>query len=291
MNYIKTQARLFFALFIIFSTSQYSAHADENNNRLVSIGGSVTEIIFALGEESRLIARDTTSMYPKKALDLPDVGYIRNLSPEGVLSVKPNQIITLEGAGPPEAISVLKSSGISINLIKETYDEEGVVYKILEVGKALSVDNKAQTLAAEVKKDFRAAEELIQNILIPKKVLFVLSYKGGKIMAAGTDTSAHGMITMAGATNALIGIKGYKPITDEAVIKAAPDIILVMDRHGASDPKTDLLNLPTISKTPAGKSKSIIKMDGLYLLGYGPRTGKAVLELTGLIYGNSSKNN
>ena len=81
-------------------------HAEDPASRVVSIGGAVTEIVYALGEEARLVARDTTSNYPPEATALPDVGYIRRLSPEGVMSVRPDLILSEEGAGPPEALKV-----------------------------------------------------------------------------------------------------------------------------------------------------------------------------------------
>lgn len=273
-----------FASSVVLSAS--AANASDSGNNIVSIGGSVTEIIFAMGEEARLVARDTTSLYPQQALELPDVGYIRRLAPEGVLSVKPDMIITLEGAGPPEAVEVIKSSEIPFLEIEEKYSREGVISKIHAVGRALGVVDAAQVLADKVDAEFDKTETIIGSVDVKKKVLFVLSNNGGNILAAGTNTSAEGMIKMAGAENALISMEGYKPATDEAILKAAPDVIVMMERHGSDESATnEILKHPAIIGTPAGQSKSLITMNGLYLLGYGPRTGQAVLELSQKIYG------
>ncbi|MEO9460742.1 MAG: ABC transporter substrate-binding protein [Lentilitoribacter sp.] len=268
---------------VVFSASAVNAN---DNKNIVSIGGSVTEIIFALGEEERLVARDTTSLYPQQALELPDVGYIRRLAPEGVLSVNPDMIITLEGAGPPEAVEVIKSSNVPFFEIEEKYSRDGVISKIQAVGRALGIEDKAQVLADKVAADFDKTEAIIGSVGTKKKVLFVLSNNGGNILAAGANTSAEGMIIMAGADNALVSMQGYKPATDEAIFEAAPDVIVMMNRHGSDESATnEILNHPAIIGTPAGQSKSLITMDGLYLLGYGPRTGQAVLELSQKIYG------
>ena len=93
-----------------------SASAEDKASRIVSIGGSITEIVYALGEEDRLIARDQTSIYPDAAKKLPDVGYIRQLSPEGVLSVNPDLVIALEGYGPPEARQVIDFPDLQVNV-------------------------------------------------------------------------------------------------------------------------------------------------------------------------------
>ncbi|WP_436120889.1 heme/hemin ABC transporter substrate-binding protein [Phyllobacterium sp. LjRoot231] len=255
-------------------------------SRVVSIGGSITEIIFDLGEESRLVGRDTTSIYPEAANKLPDVGYMRALSPEGVLSINPTAIIAVEGSGPKEAIDVLKKASVPFVFIPENYTAASVSEKIRIVGKALGVDAKAETLSAEVEKNLAAAQAETKDIKVRKRVLFVLSAAGGKIMAAGTRTAANGIIELAGADNVVTEYSGYKTITDEAILTAKPDVILVMDGGG---PRTttdaDLLANRAIAATPAGQSKTIVRMGGQYLLGFGPRTAKAVHDLAKAFYG------
>ena len=113
------------------------------------------------------------------------------------------------------------------------------------------------------------------------RALFILSAANGRIMAAGSQTGAEGVLMMAGADNALSGFAGYKPVTDEAITLAAPDVIVMMDRtgdHAIAD--DDLFALPAIASTPAGQSGRVVRMNGSRLLGFGPRTAGAVLELS-----------
>ncbi|MGE0230286.1 MAG: hemin ABC transporter substrate-binding protein [Flavobacteriaceae bacterium] len=247
--------------------------------RIIAIGGSVTEIVFALGQQDRLVGRDTTSVYPPEASAVADVGYIRALSPEGVLSVNPDLILALEGAGPPETVGVLEESGIPLVTIPEGYDGDAIVAKIRATGKALGVPGKADELADKVSRDLAAATTTTAKGE-PKRVLFILSMQGGRVMAAGSQTHADAMIRLAGGTNALDDMNGYKQVSDEAVIEAKPDVILMMDRrgdHAISD--DDLFSNPAISPTPAGINRNVVRMDGLYLLGFGPRTAEAVRDL------------
>lgn len=51
--------------------------------RIVSLGGDVTEVIYALDAQRQLVAKDSTSTWPAAAQSLPDVGYIRQLNAEG----------------------------------------------------------------------------------------------------------------------------------------------------------------------------------------------------------------
>ena len=256
------------------------AYGLAQGDRVVSLGGSVTEIIFALGEGDRLIARDTTSSYPAQAEELTDVGYLRALSPEGVLSVEPDLVIAEEGSGPPEAIAVLEAARIPFVTVPDGYDPEAIRRKIETVADALEVPEKGEALAAQVEAALAQAIETV-NGSAEKRVMFVLSMQGGRIMASGTGTAADGIITLAGAQNAVTEYEGYKPLTDEAALAAAPDVILMMDRGGdhAVD-NSDLFSHPGLAATPAAQADAVVRIDGLLLLGFGPRTPEAVRRLS-----------
>lgn len=266
---------------------KHPAHAQDRAADVLSIGGSVTEIIYALGQQHRLIARDTTSTYPAAARNLPNVGYMRALSPEGVLSVNPELIISEEGAGPPEALSVLKEAAIPFVEIPDGFDADTVSTKIKSVGAALGATAEADVLAANIHARIAAATARAQAMSdTPKRVMFVLSTQGGRILTAGSDTSADAIIRLSGAVNAIEGISGYKPISDEAIGLAAPEVIVMMDRsgdHAASN--AELWEMPAIKLTPAAATKSLVRMDGLLLLGFGPRVPDAIEALSAAIYG------
>ncbi|WP_288142967.1 ABC transporter substrate-binding protein, partial [Mesorhizobium sp.] len=220
-------------------------------SKIAAIGGSITEIVFALGEQDRLVARDSTSRYPEAALKLPDVGYMRQLSPEGVLSVNPSGILALHGSGPKETVDVLKKTSIPFIEVAERYDHEGILEKIRIVGKALGADAKAAALAAEIDVKLKAAEKQTASIKDRKRVLFVLSMRGGKILASGSNTAADGIIRLSGGVNAVDGYSGYKQLSDEAVITARPDVILMMNNAGPGVSDDELFANPSIRSTPA----------------------------------------
>ncbi|WP_246811166.1 hemin ABC transporter substrate-binding protein [Mesorhizobium sp. AA22] len=257
-------------------------------SRIAAIGGSITEIVFALGEQNRLVARDSTSRYPEAALKLPDVGYMRQLSPEGVLSVNPSGILALHGSGPMQAVDVLKKTSIPFIEVPERYGHEGILEKIRIVGKALGVDAKADALAAEIEAKLKAAEKQTASIKDRKRVLFVLSMQGGKILASGSDTAADGIIKLSGGVNAVDGFSGYKQLSDEAVITARPDVILMMNNAGPAASDDELFANPSILSTPAGAARKVVRMDGGYLLGFGPRTADVIHDLAASLYGGQA---
>lgn len=259
----------------------------EAPGRIITLGGSVTEIAVALGAEDRLIARDTTSTWPQSVHALPDVGYIRALSPENVLALDPALIIAEGDAGPPEAVEVLKAAGIPFILVPEATDPAGIAAKIEAVAAALDLSAEGTTLVTEVEAKLAAIQARAAAVETPKRVLFILSLQGGGVMAGGEGTEAEGIIRLAGGVNAATGFQGYKPMTDEAVLAAKPDAILMMDREGdLSIADADVLAQPALSQTPAGQSATILRMDGMLLLGFGPRTPEAAAALHAMLYGS-----
>ncbi|HET7413989.1 MAG TPA: ABC transporter substrate-binding protein, partial [Pararhizobium sp.] len=123
------------------------AHGADGPARVVSIGGAVTEIVYALGEEDRLVGVDSTSTYPPAATHLPNIGYMRQLSAEGVLSLRPDLILMEEGAGPPAAVSVIDAAGIPVTHVPTGYDAAAIGRKIRTVADALGKSRKGEALA------------------------------------------------------------------------------------------------------------------------------------------------
>ena len=254
----------------------------QDRSRVLSIGGSVTEIIYALGEQDRLIARDTTSQFPAEVTDLPDVGYMRALSAEGVLSVNPGLILAEEGSGPPETMDILSAASIDMVMVPDGYDADAVPEKVRVVADALGVTEKGEALIARYNADMAEALGALEGRLTEKPaVMFILSMRGGRVLASGGNTAADGIITLSGAANAVTAFEGYKPLTDEAIAAAAPDVILMMDRggdHSAAD--LELFSHPALSVTPAAMNRQVVRINGLLLLGFGPRTPDAVKALS-----------
>lgn len=257
----------------------------EEGQRLISLGGSVTEIVVALGAGDRLVARDSTSDWPASVAALPDVGYIRALSPENVLALDPDLIVAEGDAGPPEAVDVLESAGVRFLLMPEAATPDAILAKIGAVAEALGLPGEGAALAARVEAGLKAVEARAARVETPRRVLFVLSLQGGRVMAGGGGTEAEGIIRLAGGVNAATGFAGYKPMTDEAVVAAAPDAILMMDTGGAlAVADADVLAQPALAETPAGRKRAIIRMDGMLMLGFGPRTPEAAGALHDALY-------
>ena len=253
--------------------------------RIVSIGGAITEILYALGFEDRLAGVDSTSFYPPAALrDKPNVGYMRQLSAEGVLGLNPSLVLAVQGSGPKETMDVLDAAKVPLVLVPETFSEAGLLEKIKLVGHAMGADKRAECLTAAVTDDLTQLRELRAKVTKPVRVMFVMSLLNGRAMAAGKNTAANEIIALSGGVNAIDGYEGYKIINDEAIVAAKPDVVLSIQRGKDSvDAETVYLH-PAFALTPVAANKTFISMEGLYLLGFGPRTAAAARDLSIKLY-------
>lgn len=266
--------------------------AQPKTPRIVSVGSALTEIFYALGAENLLVGVDTTSLYPPQAKSLPQVGYMRALSAEGVLSLKPTLILATTGAGPASTLDQLKATGIEVVILPDHYDYDSVANKIEAVGKATGKAAEADTLIARGWADMKSLADRLATAPDRPRVLFLLSMSGGAPQAAGRDTAAGGIIRMAGGVNAIDGYAGYRPLTPEAMIASRADYILVPRQSVESlGGVNKVLDQPAIRQTPAGRSGKLLQFDILLLLGFGPRTPQAATELAAALHPELAKAN
>jgi iron complex transport system substrate-binding protein len=268
-----------------------SARSDESqpidSSRIVSIGGAITETIYALGLEDRIVGVDTTSLYPPEALKrAPNIRYMRAVSAEGILSLKPSRVIAIDGSGPPAALQLVSDAGVPLTMVHDEPSPDGVAAKIETIGKLLGLEEKAVALANETRARFAQVEHMRPQTQKPPRVLFILSLRNGRPMVGGRGTAADAMIRLAGGANAADTIEGYKPMTDEGVIAAAPNVVLKMNNGNMVGNPDDVFSLPAFAATPAAAKRALIGMDGLYLLGFGPRSPDAVRDLMAALYPN-----
>ena len=261
--------------------------AQPGQQRIVSIGGDVTEILVALGMGNEIVGVDSTSKFPSAALEgKPDVGYMRALSAEGVLSLGPTAIFATKSSGPPEAVRALKSSSVKFVEIPDEHSPDGILEKITRIAEATGQKAEAQKLTNSLRHAFEDLDEKRSRIAKRQRVLFVLNASGDRMIVGGKGTGAEVALALAGADNAAASVTGYKPITPEGLVSMAPDAIVVMSGGRPGDGASQLAKRSAVQMTPAGtpSEAKIRKMDGSYLIGFGPRTPDAVRELMTWLY-------
>jgi iron complex transport system substrate-binding protein len=192
-------------------------------------------------------------------------------------------VIVTEEAGPVHVLEQLKATGVPVRVLPSGHTPEAAAERIREVGEAVGKSEAAEHLAFELEKQVHGLAKASGDA---PRVLFLYARGGGVLNVSGSGTAADAMIALAGGRNAVEGFEGYKPLTAEAAVQAAPDVIL-MTTHGleAAGGWEAILAQPGLSLTPAAKNRRVIGMDDLLLLGFGPRLPLAIEELSGKLHG------
>ena len=256
-----------------------ACHPVSDTDRVVVAGGSITEILYALELEDRLVGVDRTSNFPAAALGLPSVGYVRNLSAEGVLSLQPTLILGEDDMGPDSVLSQVRGAGVQVVQFLEAHTATGILEKVDCVATTMDADKK---LFARLRKKMAAQIEQLSVVDSANgpRVAVLLSLTDGVPTAGGANTSAHGLLAMAGAENVFVEVDGWKPISLEVMAKLDPEFI-VMPTRGvvAAGGRDAVLGHPALRLTKAGREGNLIELDGMAMLGFGPRTLGVAFDL------------
>lgn len=245
--------------------------------RIVSANGTLSEIISGLGLEKQLVGVDITSTYPASLDKVPKIGHNRSIAAEGIIALNPDVIVyTDQSMLSPSLIKQLNSSGKKVVEFKHEYTKEGAIKLIREVGAYFNAKPQAEKMVKTLEADLAK----ITKPTSPKKLLFIYARGTGTLMVSGTGTSLDRLFSLTGNKNAVQGFTEFKPLTAESLLAANPDVLVLFSSGLDSVEGADgLLKVPGIANTNAGRNRKIVAMDGQFLTGFGPRLGKAAIEL------------
>ncbi|UXM94461.1 ABC transporter substrate-binding protein [Bartonella sp. HY329] len=275
------------AIFILVKTISPSLSQDSNHaQKIIVLGPDLSDIVYKLGAEDRVIALDRSSHFLLNAHDKVNVGYARRLSTEGILSLDFDLIIASNSMGPPETVDMLKESGANILFVTAENTRNGIIEKITTIAKKLELVDQGENLKNEVLADFDDAVAYANKVPLNERKKVVFFHGAGQLNAAGKNTNADAFIEYAGAINPFNTYNGYKPVTREALLLAAPDVILAISNGKGGPAIDDVLSNDALDGTPAAINKAVIIIDDPYMIGvgFGPRTGAALKKLTRALY-------
>lgn len=244
--------------------------------RVIALGGDVTEIVYALGAQSSLVARDSTSQWPEAATALPDVGYLRQLNAEGILATRPTLVLASAQAQPSLVLKQVEQSKVSVVTVPAGNALSVIDEKVRVIAQATHREAQGEAL----RQSLRQALTALPSSKLNKRVLFILNHGGMTAMAAGQQTGADAAIRAAGLRNAMQGFNRYQPLSQEGVIASQPDLVVIsQDGVKAMGGEENLWALPGLAQTPAGRNKQVLQIDDMALLGFSVRTPQAIQQL------------
>ena len=290
--------KIFFKIVLVFSSLfslQLKGQQDQlmscdiayNSQRIVVAGGSVAEILYFIDADKKIVATDVTSTFPKEAKNHPSIGYVRNLSAEGILSMNPSLILGEDDMGPPKVITQLIDVEVDIRTIPEEKSVDGILDKIYCIASILDMKSEAEEeINKTLMPDIIALENMyIKNSKRLKRVMFILSMQANRIIVAGAETTGDGYIKLTGSENIFGKLEGWKSVSQEAIVKENPDYIIMSKRdlHNTETIKNVKEN-PIFKNIKAGKEGNFIFDDAMAMLGFGPRTIRSALQSALIIY-------
>lgn len=258
-----------------------------DTSRIIPVNGDIAEVVFALGLGDSVVATDLSATYPPEADALPEVGYQRTLLAEQLLGLDPSVVVANNDAGPPAVLDQLRDAGVPVVVLDYPHDLTGPAAKIRLVAAALGVPARGEALAREVDEAIgAAADEAARRVEAdggpPPRAVF-LYLRGTTVQqVGGRGSGVDALLEAAGAVDVGVelGVDDFEPLTDEALVEAAPDVLVVTTTGLESVGGVDgLVDLPAIKGTPAGRDRHVVALDDQLLLGLGPRAGDALGQL------------
>lgn len=270
------------SLVLLFSLGSSAASAASAQQpvtaRVVVADGGLTEILYALGVEDHIVGVDSTSVWPRAAQDKAQIGYLRSLPAEGILSLRPTLLLTTTDAGPDSTLSLIREAGVPVQQLPAAHSVQDVTARIGRIAELFGVAATGQALIARINRELAEAQQIVAAYPDRPRVLFVLSARD-RLMAAGHNTAAAALLALSGADN-VAGYEGYKPLTPEAAAALAPQVIVAPDFVvNSAGGEAALLAQSALALTPAGQQRRLVVMPGEQLLSFGPRLGQTVAEL------------
>jgi iron complex transport system substrate-binding protein len=278
-----------FASLILLILASGIAHAGtedvclpaEDPSRVVVAGGSIAEMLYALDVGGLIVAVDSTAAYLPETSALPSVGYVRNLSAEGILALKPSLILGEHDMGPVEVLNQISNVEVEVKRIEERHSTQGIVDKFICIARVLDKEGAAREILksqfAETVTSLGKAN--VTSADMPRAAL-ILNFVDNQPIVAGANTSGDGLLRMAGAENVFSDIEGWKPLSRELLIAANPEHIVVTERALKSiGGLQGMLSDPLLASTDALNGDNVHAYGGMSLLGFGLQTLEVALSL------------
>lgn len=250
------------------SLSVFSQVSTAAEARIISAGSTVTELLMAMDAQDQLVAVDLTSRHYLNGLDIPVLGYHRQLAAEGLLALNPTHLLGSPEMGPDSTLKLLSAAGVEVTALPAGNSLEDFKTRVDAVAAITGKQHEGEAL----KKDVTEKIALLQSAQLndKPKVMFMMLSDGRPLTVAGDNTTVNTVITLAGGVNpAAEHATSYKPLSVEAIVEMQPDYILIsnrtLDQIGGMSGMLE--QQPLLAATPAFKNNNVIRISGYAILG------------------------
>lgn len=257
-----------------------NAEGTKTPSRIITAGGSVTEIFYELGLGDQVVAIDTSSLFPPSAMKLPKVGYFRSLTTEGLMSLNPDMLVAAKGVGPATVLKQIETLGVEVKTYEQSNYTLGSWKKLINgIGEDFNKTHLANNLISKVTENItkHQAKRTFTKNKINAIALLSIGQRGP--IAAGKNTVPDLLLELSGINNVAESIEGYKPFSTELLAEQKVDILLIPSHVIASLGSEDTVCENQIIQLATAGKCNLFVMDGLLLMGFGTRLDQSVEQI------------
>lgn len=276
------QIRVLPVLLLFLAACSASSTKEETiaERKIITAGGTITEVVDALGYSDEIIATDITSTFPASMQDLPSIGYRNQIKAEGILALDPDLVLIEEGYLNPDVVTQLKAAQVNIEVFAKPVTVEGTKKLVTEVAAFFDEEEKGKEVNAAIDADIAELNTYLESTESTPKAIFVMARGPETVFIAGDKTFASEMFQLAQIEGTATGFDEFAPMTPESLVSMNPEYLVFFESGIQSvGGKDGLQTIQGIDQTTAFKENHIVALDGQYLSGFGPRVGKAALDL------------
>ncbi|UZD21950.1 ABC transporter substrate-binding protein [Algoriphagus halophytocola] len=268
---------------LIIAACTASSQKEEHSlteRKIITAGGTITEVVHALGYTDQIIATDLTSTYPSSMQDLPSIGYRNQIKAEGILALGPDLVLIEEGYLNPDVVTQLKAAQTNIQVFTKPTSVEGTKKLVTDISAFFEAEEKGMEINASIDADIADLNAYLESQESQPKAIFIMARGPETVFIAGDQTFASEMFKLAKIKGIATGFDEFAPMTPESLVSMNPEFLVFFESGIQSvGGKDGLVAIQGIDQTTAFKEDHIVALDGQYLSGFGPRVGKAALDL------------
>lgn len=269
-------------ILVVFAACSAPSKEEKSSTerKIITAGGTITEVVDALGYSDQIIATDITSTFPAGMRDLPSIGYRNQIKAEGILALDPDLVLIEEGYLTPDVVDQLKAAMVSIEVFTKPTTVEGTKKLVTDLAAFFEEEEKGKEVNAAVDADIADLNSYLEKVESTPKAIFVMARGPETVFIAGDKTFASEIFKLAKIQGTATGFDEFAPLTPESLVSMNPEYLVFFDSGIQSvGGKDGLVAIQGIDQTTAFKENHIVALDGQYLSGFGPRVGKAALDL------------
>ncbi len=272
-------------LVVVFACGKATTEtAEVQSRKIITAGGTITEVVDALGFSDQIIATDLTSTFPESMKSLPSIGYRNQIKAEGILALGPDLVLIEEDYLTPDVVEQLKAAQVNIQLFKKPVTVEGTKTLVSELAAFFEVPEKGAEVNKAIDADMAELASYLEGKESQPKAIFVMARGPETVFVAGDKTFAAEIFKMAQLEGTATGFDEFAPLTPESLVQMNPEYLVFFESGIQSmGGKEGLVKIQGIDQTDAFKNDNIVALDGQYLSGFGPRVGEGASELNKLL--------